>query len=150
MKITASLFILIAGTTVLKAQKLPSFTHLADSVFENLNKSYITTGILYDRVYPSAMLHVFNSSYSDTSNIYHFSQAYYELYNAKYNRAGMTEPGLLDERIKQATTAGKVPIGVINFNFNQIDTNSLASNLLENRNGIFYDVPNRPRTPFLK
>src|SRR3954468_22475213 len=123
MKIKALLFVVIGGTSTLKAQKLPSFTHLADSVFENLDKRYITTGILYDRVYPSAMLHVFNTSDFDTSNVYHFIQAYYELYNAKYNKTTLIEPGLVDSRIKAVTTTGKVPIGIINFSFNQVDTN---------------------------
>src|SRR5215210_967901 len=150
MKTKALLLFLIASASVLKAQRLPSFTHDADSVFKNLNKSYITTGILYDRVYPSAMLHVFNTVYFDTTNVVHFQQAYYELYNAKYNKTSLVKPDIVDKRIKAITIKGKVPIGIINFRFNQIDTNSIVSSLLENRNGIFYDVPNRTRSPYWK
>ena len=150
MKTKALLLFLIASASVLQAQRLPSFTHDADSVFKNLNKSYITTGILYDRVYPSAMLHVFNTVYFDTTNVLHFQQAYYELYNAKYNKTRLVKPDTVDKRIKAITIKGKVPIGIINFRFNQIDTNSIVSNLLENRNGIFYDVPNRTRSPYWK
>lgn len=96
------------------------------------------------------MLHVFNTFYFDTTNIHHFKQAYYELYNAKYYKANLVKPDTVDRRIKAMSIGGKVPIGIINFRFNQIDTNSVADNLIENRNGTFYDVLNRPRSPYWK
>ena len=144
------LVLIIATTNLLKAQKFSSFTHDADSVFQNLNKKPVTTGILYDRVYPYAMLHVFNTAYFDTSNLQHFRQAYYELYNAKYNKTDLKKPQAVDKEIAVIKQTGKVPIGIINFEFNQIDTNAIEDNLLENRNGIYYDVANRVRSPYWK
>lgn len=55
------------------------FTREVDSIFQYLNKSYITTGVLYDRVFPFALLHVFNTTDADTSFRSHFLQGYYEL-----------------------------------------------------------------------
>ncbi len=81
---------------------------------------------MYDRVYPSAMLHVFNTSFFDTTNVLHFKQAYYELYNAKHYNTDLVKPETIDKRMKAITTTGKVPIGIINFKFNQIDTNSVV------------------------
>lgn len=151
MRINAFLAIcIITAAAPLTAQKLPSFTQQADSVFKNLDKRYITTGILYDRVYPSAMLHIFNTPLFDTTNARHFKQAYYELYNAKYFRKSLTRPDTIDQRIASLTSAGKVPIGIINFAFNQIDTHAIAANLIEDRNGIFYDVPSRQKSPYWK
>src|SRR5439155_12197103 len=124
--------------------------HDADSVFKNLNKSYITTNILYDRVYPYAMLHMFNTTYFDTTNVHHFLQGYFELYSAKYNNTNLLKPDSLKEKIKAVTTKGKVPIGIINFQFNRIDTDAISKNLLEDRNGIYYDVANRSGSPYLK
>jgi len=141
-------FLLFISTLLINAQTTSSFTHDADSVFQNLNKSYITTGILYDRVYPYSMLHIFNSAYFDTTNFHHFTQGYYELYNASYNNTNLISPDVLDRKINSITRKGKVPIGIINFQFNQIDTNSLVNNLLEESNGIYYDVPNRIRSPY--
>ena len=141
-------FLIITNVSLLKAQTLPSFTHDADSVFQNLDKSYITTGILYDRVYPWAMLHVFNTANFDTTNVYHFIQGYYELYNAKYTNTNLISPKAVDRRIDAIKKTGKIPVGIINFQFNQIDTNALADNLLESRNGIYYDVSNRKRSPY--
>ena len=150
MRTKVLLFLLLtASATLLKAQKV-SYTHDADSLLQNLNKSYITTGILYDRVFPFAMLHVFNTANFDTSNLYHFKQAYYELYNAKYNKSDLKKPQALNKEIAAIKATGKIPIGIINFKFNQIDTNALKDNLLESRNGIYYDVSNRSRSPYWK
>ena len=79
MRIKALLFILFLSTFgCLKAQTLLSFTRDVDSVFLNLNKTFITSGILYDRVYPFARLHMFNTPNFDTTNVQHFNQAYYD------------------------------------------------------------------------
>lgn len=150
MKPKLLLSLLLILSVSVKAQIISSFTHDADSVFRNLNKSYITTGILYDRVYPYAMLHMFNTSYFDTTNVHHFIQSYYELYNAKYNNAGLLNPDTLEKRIEAITAKKHVPLGIINFLFNRIDTDAVAKNLLEDRNGIYYDVANRTQNPYLK
>jgi hypothetical protein len=150
MRKTLLAVFIVATTSLVQAQRLSSFTHDADSVFNNLDKRYITTDILYDRVYPSAMLHIFNSSFFDTTNAHHFNQAYYDLYNAKYNKTSLIRPEALDKRIKVMRQTGNIPIGILNFKFNQIDTNAIADNLFENRNGIFYDVRSRQRSPYWK
>src|SRR4051812_37466070 len=90
--------LLLISTFVIKAQTISSFTHDADSVFQNLNKSYISTGVLYDRVYPYAMLHMFNTAYFDTTNVHHFKQGYYELYHASYNNTNLISPDTLDRK----------------------------------------------------
>lgn len=55
-----------------------------DNQLQLLDKSYITTDILYDRVFPLSNLVEFNKIASDTSNANHFFQAYYELQKADY------------------------------------------------------------------
>ena len=98
--ITLLFFFLLLNFFQVKGQTPFSFTRDVDSVFINLNKTFITSGILYDRVYPFARLHMFNTTNFDTSNVQHFSQAYYELYNAKYNNTTFTNPDTIDKRIK--------------------------------------------------
>src|SRR3954471_9601318 len=118
MRPKALLPLLLIFSASLRAQTVSSFTHDADSLFQNLDKSYVTTGVLYDRIYPYAMLHVFNSSYFDTTNVYHFKQGYYELYNAAYNNTDFVSPDTLNGKIEAITRKKKVPIGIINFQFN--------------------------------
>ena len=64
------------------AQSDNPFTLKVDSVTVPLDKSYITTGILYDRVRPFAALDLFNPQ-TDTSEYYLFTQAYFELFHAR-------------------------------------------------------------------
>src|SRR6476620_12646671 len=116
-------FLLVINALLIQAQTISSFTLDADSVFQNLDKSLINTDVLYDRVYPYAMLHIFNTTYFDTTNVHHFKQGYYELYHASYNNTNLISPGTLDRKIEAITRKGRVPIGIINFQFNQIDTN---------------------------
>src|SRR5438270_13986719 len=57
----------------------------ADFKLQLLNKSYVTTGILYDRVFPTSQLDEHSglpSSNNDTVTDERFLQAYYEIYNS--------------------------------------------------------------------
>ena len=67
--------------------QLLTFTQAMDSLLAPLDKSRITTGILYERVKPLANIDLFNIPSSDpfiSENSY-FRQAYLELFNASYN-----------------------------------------------------------------
>ena len=60
----------------------------ADQVMQPLNKSYVTTGILYDRVFPLAYLQGYKGISTDvTTSSDHFHQAYYELYHSMLNNS---------------------------------------------------------------
>lgn len=58
-------------------ENLP-FRDYADFKFQNLNKSYINTGVLYDRVFPIAQLnnHIASANSTDTASPMHFAQAF--------------------------------------------------------------------------
>lgn len=133
-----------------QAQTLKNFTQTADSCLSNLNKSAMTTNILYDRVYPFAALSVFNQNYADTSSSSHFNQAYNELFNAAYSNAGMVIPDTVSGRLTRKLLSGIVPIGIINYRFNYLDTTSIQNNLITTSGLLLYDVPNRSRSPFLE
>ena len=67
----------------------------ADFRLQPLNKSYVTTGVLYDRMFPIAHMdeHTGLLTTEDTTSSDHFKQGYYEMYNnfwpgySKYNRS---------------------------------------------------------------
>lgn len=60
-----------------------------------LNKNQVTTGVLYDRVFPIANMdeHTGLSPNEDTTSSDHFKQGYYEMYNSIYNPTGIYTPG---------------------------------------------------------
>jgi len=62
------LFLIVFASLTVKAQTPKNFTQTADSCLFNLDKSGVTTGILYDRVFPFATLAIFNQNYADTSS----------------------------------------------------------------------------------
>jgi pimeloyl-ACP methyl ester carboxylesterase len=122
----------------------------ADYRLQPLNKNFVTTGILYDRVFPQANIdeHVGNVLNADTTFSGHFMQSYYELYNAAYNTTGWLSPDNLNT-ILDTSFFNAHPIGILFYKFNTIDTNALQDNLMDTlSNGQFTDVANRPRSPY--
>lgn len=123
------------------------FVNKVDSITSNLNKNYITTGILYDRVPSLAALDLFNPQI-DTSNHALFTQAYFELYYGCYNVSGWQSPGQEDSMIWDNNVSGFVPIGILDYQFNMMDSFAVQDNLFTYQNGLLYDVPGRSRSPY--
>lgn len=142
---TALLFSLQASF----AQTTFPYTEKADSIFENIDKSLITTGILYDRAPPISRFDLYNAA-TDTVNYALAKQTYYELYQATYQRAGFTEPSGLDKRIDLENFRGRIPIMVMDYWYNKLDTLALQDNLLayNSNTNTLTDVPGRSRSPY--
>lgn len=145
--LTTGSFCLFLGLNVF-AQTNDNFTGTIDSMLLNVDKTPITSGILYDRAFILAGLHVFNKFSSDTSSYMHYLQGYNELYMAAYNRNTMPNPDSVVQISLRKKTAGIIPIGLFNYRFHTIDSLAVDQNLLSYSNGLLYDVPNRPRVPF--
>jgi hypothetical protein len=123
----------------------------SDYKLQNLDKTIITSGILYDRVFPVADIERFKQQdqFTDTTGPRHWVQAYYELYNAAYNNAGWLSPDALDSRLDTNAFVNAIPIGLLNFKYNVMDTNAYVDNLIDTlANGQFVDVSGRSRTPY--
>jgi hypothetical protein len=74
------LFIISLNTT---AQN-QDFTTQVDYYFQNLDKSQILTGILYERVFPATDVDRFTNTSIDTTSAFHFLAAFDELQTAGY------------------------------------------------------------------
>ena len=98
------------------------YKQFADFTLQQLNKTYINSGILYDRVFPVADIERFKqqNQTTDTSGPRHWIQAYYELYNAAYNNAGWLAPDVLDKKLDTNAFVNAVPIGLLNFKYTMI------------------------------
>ena len=126
-----------------EAQQVDDFKHTADSFFQHLDKTGVSTGVLYDRVFPSAALNNFNLNLPDTSSIWHFVPGYSEYYRSAYSPSvSWITVNQLKEDVLLAKIEGKVPIGLGNYQFNVIDTNSISLGLirLEPSNSLFDNV----------
>ena len=121
----------------------------------NLDKSQISTGVLYDRVAGMAALDVFNLCYNnpDTSSVSHFLQAYYEMHVTPYVTSSQ-EPSrqVLRDNARYYAERGQVLIGALRYRFNYIDSNAVANNQLRWSAGVgslLYDVAGRNGSPYL-
>ena len=128
-----------------------AFQGKTDYLFRYLDKSQIPTQILYDRVFPLGRLDMFNQQgRSDTSSYNHFPQVHSELFQANYNaQNNMPPPEIVEGLAFQKSLNNAVPVGILNYNFNVIDTNAVTDNLLSASDGFYFDVANRPRSPYL-
>jgi hypothetical protein len=123
----------------------------ADYRLQPLNKNYVNTGVLYDRVFPIAHMdeHTGLLSNEDTTSSDHFKQGYYEMYNSIYNPTGIYTPNDLDNILDTFSAYHGHPIGILYYKFNSLDTNALQDHLVDTlANGQFVDVANRPRSPY--
>jgi hypothetical protein len=113
-----------------------------DSLFAPLDKGRVSTGILYDRVMPLANIHLFNTPQGPAISDYSFyCQAYFELYEAAYSNTGWLKPLHLQAWAEGEALKKNYTLGVLDFEFNNIDSNAVFNGLLNISNGQVYDVP---------
>jgi hypothetical protein len=121
------------ATVFVNPAAIPQFNYTADSLLQHLNKAAITTGVLYDRVFPAASLHALNVSEADTTDHKYFLEAYSEMFSAAYNQAGWIPADTIKNRAnvcRQQINKNNVPVGLAFYTYNVIDTNALANNLI--------------------
>jgi len=100
-----------------------------DNFIKDIDKTRFSTSVLYDRVYPFAKLQNFNAKKAlDTSNYTHFIQAYYELYLSSFSNSGLKQFTEIKNEVKTKNSKGIIPIGVINYDYNYLDSNAVKSN----------------------
>jgi hypothetical protein len=141
---------ILVGTLCLHNKtQAQSYTYVIDSLLLHLDKSAISTGILYDRAWPLANLQTVNNSSPDTlSNVY-FKQAYFEMFTSAYNQSAWVPTDTIKNRITAARIAKYYPIGISFYRFNVIDTAALTNHLIQmHSDSLYYDVPGRATSPY--
>lgn len=134
--ITLSIFLV---SMILQAQNLPTAKTFKqqDSIYWKTSlqiiKPQITTGILYDKVYPISNLYNFNTNNYNTSNASIFKQAVSEIYRSSTNKSQFKSIEDLKIIKKQAfqsnnTNTPIVEIGVLNTSFNFLHYNENDEN----------------------
>lgn len=141
-----ALFCLLVTT---KAHTQDNFyVQKTDSAFMYLDKTSITTNILYNRAYPFAELDTYSLT-ADTTEARWIEQAYFEMYHAAYNKSSFVLPSDLEDIADMERLNQRVPLAVIDYNMQYIRQDAITQNLISFSNGFFYDVPNRPSSPYI-
>lgn len=117
-----------------------------DDIFSNLNKSDVTSGILYDRTFPFSELYAYNTA-TDTCENSFLEQAYYELYNAAYSKSAFLVPSDFADIVDIEKLKGRAPIAVIDYNMHYIRSTAISENLIYYQNEHLYDVQGRQSSP---
>lgn len=116
------------------------YTQRMDEILINVNKTPITTGILYDRVMSFSDLDWLKENGAVTnSNYQHFIQSWSELYRSAYNPT-FASLETLKTNINANTNQTLVDIGVINTKMNYIDYGTATTPSLTTTNGLLYNV----------
>ena len=132
-----SILLILVGLEV-KAQN-QTYTQMFDSLFTNVSYGAVVSGILYDRVANMSDLDMFNQQTTDTSSYSHFIQAYSELHRAVINHYINQQFSLgIDSLKEKIENLSYIPIGIINAQYDIIDTNAFHNGKLYESNGLFY------------
>lgn len=99
-----------------------SYQEQKDALFQHLDKSKVTTGVLYDRVYPWVDLNVAKDSTFQISYPF-IKQAWLELYLASYNKETLLSiEEVRDKILTNSLNDNGITLGFVDFEFNSIDT----------------------------
>ena len=126
-----------------------TFQGKSDYILQYIDKSKIPTQILYDRVFPMAGLDFFNQATNDTSSYTHFIQSYSEIYYANYQQNSLPSPGILKNLVLKNRNDNNIPLALMRYAFNIIDTLSIANNLFVKDGDFLRDVAGRASSPYL-
>lgn len=124
---------IITATVLLSLQSIVNNTYgqsaLKDNLYIHLDTSRISSGVLYDRVYPWAELDRF--TVQDTVDYNFAKQAWYELYLSTYDRSNIQDADILWKIAnKNLYEHNRHTVGYIDYTFHYIDSNALQSGAL--------------------
>jgi hypothetical protein len=86
-----SLLLCLFGNTQAQTTCDSTYKDYTINAFKHLDKSPITSGVLYEYVVPFAGLDEFNVA-TDTTSGLHLMQAYQEMYEASFNTLALQHP----------------------------------------------------------
>lgn len=125
-----------------------------DQFIEKLDRSEMKTTVLYDRVFPFAKLH--KQYYSNdqresiVKNYSYWKQVYVEMYNASYIKLQKEYEEFESARIDFEIRTHAIPIGIIDFEYDYIDTNAYNDGRLNVQDGLLVRNSANSISPFLQ
>jgi len=154
-----ALLCLVCMLTVLigKAQTPDTTTHygLMNYVFANVNKTPISTGILREYGIDFADLSQYNgTALTDTNwvTLPDLRRVYNTLYSGQISTAanliGLDSVNTIISTY--ASTSKPITFACLNYNYNYLDSNSVAHQLLTVTNNQLFDVAGRTQSPYLQ
>lgn len=111
------------SSLIVLAQK--SYQEQFDSQI-GIKKEQVKTSILYNRVVPWAKINEFATAKDQKTDTKRFIQTWYELQLAHYEKASPLSLQNVQDIITSHNFKRQIPIGVLNYAYNYLDSNALA------------------------
>jgi len=127
------------------------YTDRMNYIFQYVNKSKITTGLLSDYGLYMVEPDVFNGIPADSNyvNMDTWKVLYSGMYSSKINNnASLTLPETIFTQIDNATHATAIPVAMMHYQYNQLNENAVTQGLLQIANDQIIEVPNAA-SPYL-
>ncbi len=134
------LAILCVYVNLLKGQ---TYTLDVDAKLLNVNKSFVSSGVLYDRVFPASGLHIFTAL--DTATYSTITDAVSELYRAQLlgNPDNLNPANGFKVQADSSYAGGSVEIASLFYQYQTIHPNAIENNLLRyGTDSLLYNVTN--------
>lgn len=113
-----------------------------------LDKSRISTGILYDRVIPYGTVKELDGTNKGVKDILEWDQNYYELKNAAFNDSGWMDLDSIILKREKALKSGVIPILFATYKYNTVKDSAVENDYLDTLNGFYYDNYNSQIEPY--
>jgi hypothetical protein len=143
-KLALAMLCLVSGINARSQSE--DFTTSMDSLFAAVSKAPVTSGIWYDRAFCVARLHEYDAT-SDTVEGPLIEQAYFEIYNAAYNKTSFFDIDEYSYIAKLERFKQRLPVSVIDYTLQYVNPDALQQGLLSYTNGLFYNTAGQPN-PF--
>lgn len=137
--------LMAAATVTAEDGKFESAGRALEEVFGNLDRSKISTGILYDRVVPFS--HIADHDGGKTAgpvSLSEWRQMYHEMYRASLGKPSWPSLGVLWESRRRLAAYGAIPIAFMDFRYNRIRPEALREGSLVIRGGHVADGEGDP------
>jgi hypothetical protein len=114
-------------------------------VFDNLDRTRITTGILYDRVIPFSNITDYDGSRTSRPiSLKGWKQVYFEMYRASLDTPAWPDLWAFLEQADQTTAGGVVPVAFIDLEYTRIRPDALEGGSLVMEAGRLREVSGNP------
>lgn len=139
-KIIYLIFLLTSGIQFSSAQNEDIFYNYQASVFGNLDKTKILTGILYNAGIVSGEYTQFTGdTIPDTTNWNKFMHVYNNLYTGQLATKNLLTIEHVWNMAEVSKTDEVIPVGILNYNYNSIKSNAIDDKLLIFKDNKLYD-----------
>lgn len=138
------LFVWVLGVYTVKGQDINY-----EDFYDYLDTTRISTGVLYNKVIPySSFMEYTGTNDTVVSSSEDWYQLFFELYNAHLGTPAMPDILALTDSVQSELNAFRVPIGILNMNYNLIKDSALINNLLVIQDSVLHDGPNTSESPY--